>query len=387
MQTKTNRSARFLGAQRSKGGFTLVELLVVIAIIGILVALLLPAVQSAREAARRSQCSSQLRQIGLASLLHLDAHGFYPSGGWGTYFLAEPNHGYGKKQPGGWYYSIFSYLESNALRDLGKGQTIGSPAWRQSIEQLVTSPVPTFNCPSRRGIALGPHTSASLDPNFAFIAGKNVAKGDYAANTGDALLSATFGLFSLATFTTAPRSFAEAEGGGFRWEDTKNVLVNGSANRHYQNGVIYFRSEVKVAQVTDGTSKTYLAGEKFVAPKAYDNSDAFESNDNGRYGDNQSMYVGFEWDNHRVAWRPGANANFYSPPDSAWQPSADTNEPSMTIANNVAFGSPHPGSLNMVHCDGSVQSVAYDIEVDVHRAGAIRNDGGDVNGHIVKSFR
>src|SRR5215471_7024511 len=101
--------------------FTLVELLVVIAIIGILVALLLPAIQAAREAARRSECQNHLKQLSLGCHLHVDAHGFFPTVGWGYKWVGDPALGFNVGQPGGWHYSVLPFIEETALHDMAAG--------------------------------------------------------------------------------------------------------------------------------------------------------------------------------------------------------------------------------------------------------------------------
>src|ERR1043165_5200211 len=130
-------------------GFTLVELLVVIAIIGILVALLLPAIQAAREAARRTQCKNHLHQLALGCLLHDDVHKFLPSGGWSDYYEADANMGYGARQPGSWYFNVLPYIEEQATHDLNAGLSVNPPATGviQATVKLNQTPISVFNCP------------------------------------------------------------------------------------------------------------------------------------------------------------------------------------------------------------------------------------------------
>jgi len=309
--------------RRNAPGFTLVELLVVIGIVGTLAALLLPAVQKAREAADRTRCQHNLRQLALAANAHLAITGFYPTGGWGSAWVGIPDRTAGRRQPAGWIYNLLPYIDQQNLFDKARS---GTDLQRQTAStELIETTIPVLNCPSRR--SGGPYPNATgftyRGPYTGTITPPWMARSDYAANAGSQ---------SLNEDGVGPQSLAEGDT-VYPWPATTTF-----------NGVVYLRSETRQSDVTKGLGYVYLGGEKYLNPTHY--TTGLDP------GDTENMFSGFNNAINRVTFDPPARDR-------------------RNASNTRAFGGPHASGFLMAMCDGSVRVVDYNVSLAVHR------DAGD----------
>jgi prepilin-type N-terminal cleavage/methylation domain-containing protein/prepilin-type processing-associated H-X9-DG protein len=364
--------------------FTLVELLVVIAIIGILVALLLPAIQAAREAGRRTQCRNNLKNVGLAILNFENAQKVFPTAGAknlnskssGQQFELEQNIEDGKplgvaRQGLGWGFQLLPYIEETAALQITRSI---------DLQQIVIS---IYVCPSRRP----PRTaySPAYDAVFAYI--------DYAGavpcSWRDRTRTTRYNPLTAVPLAPAPlralaNSFFGGEGATFSGTTTvpNNTVYDGVivrcpwdwektvGTKQVGKFLSSVNGLVKPSHITDGASKTLLVGEKYVRNDAYEGS--FEGTN--RNSDDRGWTDGFDADIMRSTCFPPVSDG-----DSiGWSPLLKNyfdDDPSTAFAafNVYHFGSAHIAGINAAFADGSVRSIAYDIDVLVFNALGTRN--------------
>jgi prepilin-type N-terminal cleavage/methylation domain-containing protein/prepilin-type processing-associated H-X9-DG protein len=320
----------------SQRGFTLVELLVVIAIIGVMVGLLLPAVQAARESARRMQCSNNLKQMALAAHNHQSTFNHLPGGGRDGHHKLQayndsargtnPKTSYGFS----WLFHILPFVEQQALHELGPANDpdtlVNHGTW---TTHAIAGVLPSiYNCPTKRA---------------PFQAG-GFYRADYAANAGE-------------------HGTANGARGTARHIDSPGWKLT-------------------IERIKDGSSNTILYSEKAVNSKSY-----------GSEGGDNERWAMPGWDECAIrhgaikfgsgtalvedglAPIPDNHAPFLDPVTSTWKLDPAVKYGSRFGQWHQFFGSSHPAGVNAAMADGSVRFVSFTVESLAFRRAAITDDG------------
>ncbi|WP_417850732.1 DUF1559 domain-containing protein [Thalassoglobus sp.] len=317
---------------RTSKGFTLIELLVVIAIIAILVALLLPAVQQAREAARRTQCKNNLKQMGLALHNYHDVYSTFPIGAQTPYYRAN------------WRASILPYLDQAPLynqltqtpeptRGYASGNGNSAAGWQVANQALNNQLIPAYKCPSSTtdsfNISTSPVTNNGKPSPDASLGNETAMTMDYIGISGS---------YS----GVAPYN-----------QNCGTEIYGGYA---CNNGLMRVGAVSRMRDATDGSSNTMIIGEQ----SGLINNRDYRANYYGGWAGYSSIN----------SWGTGVRTIRYSPNPAIAPPGGD-----QTYNSNGPLTSEHVGGVQIVMADGSVRFLSENLDITTLLALGSAKDG------------
>jgi prepilin-type N-terminal cleavage/methylation domain-containing protein len=309
---------------RCRPAFTLIEMLVVLAIIAAVVAISIPAVMKAREAANRMTCANNLKQWGTACYHHQEHIGYLPTAGRSDIsapvFYTNSTGNYqpivGWKQDAGWAYQCLPYMDAENIWSGGSAPTTATAA----LTAVLQKPIKYFFCPSRRTLTTTTYTASNFPEESAYSSLKgtkfNVVACDYAGCNGNGALDAQ-----------------------------NNLIQNGMVLSQFGANGAYVRNTIQTSDVTDGLAYTLFLGEKACNVL----KDPITNEDDMGYA------AGFS----------GTNFNVIRLTSSNLLPLHDFE---VTGPTGGAFGSPHATAWNALFGDGSVRPLNYNIDATVYAA-------------------
>ncbi len=319
----------FIRSRAHGSGFTLVELLVVIAIIGILVALLLPAIQAAREAARRTQCTNNLKQIAMGLHNYHDTYNVFPPG----FVDSDPDHTNGKTQGPrentnglAWSALLLPFIEMQPLHDTIRTETLDfARHWERDLSGAsavipsAREPIPAYNCPSD---SMGPLNTKR----------GNYGKTNYLGNSG-----------------------------------------NGAA--YDRKGIFWVNSRILMRDIIDGTASTVLVIERTGTKDNRRQSCGPDTTNTWVNCDwNAALWIGARYSGNSVSWHPGlisTDVDSYGGSGATYM----INRAYYNWGRDWSSASDHPGGLQMALCDGAVRFVSETIAELPYRYLRNRADG------------